>query len=400
MSEYDFTQNEYDFTNGDDVGSGNPNVWGNIDEAKIQNELNGLISRINEVSSYIQKFVYNCDYEKMAKLYQNMWTNDLSPGGWLQSFYSSNKADLDKYAKGNSRPSYYFDMTDADQKKYDAASKYYADISYIVPVAEQIRIAMMPLPLQNGYMFQRFVMNFTEAGFMEELYHKINSDIKEVSELINSSWTYFESRADKSKRYYESNYRTMAKDALNRGYRQARIQDHQFNLETTKARDSFTARSDGSYTVNPSVLAQMKVLDKYTEQVAYTENIEDGMNKTIEPLRNVKSTLLPVADKNCTDKQCHALVEALYTLCDKVMEFASDCKNVYQRFKDRDDESPYIYMRPLPAFSSMQRKYSLEPISSDPWHDGTRFYALYQNAADSLTQHCREFVQREHPELK
>ena len=39
---------EYDFTNGEEVGSGNPNLWGNIDEAQIQNELTGLISRLNE----------------------------------------------------------------------------------------------------------------------------------------------------------------------------------------------------------------------------------------------------------------------------------------------------------------------------------------------------------------
>lgn len=391
---------EYDFTNGEEVGSGNPNLWGSIDEAQIQNELTGLISRLNETSTYLQKFVYYNDYDKMNKLYQNTWNNDLNPGGWLQSFYNSNKADMGKYAAGNSRPSYYFDMSDADQKAFDTAAKYYADISHIVPAAEAIRVTMMQLPLLDGFMFQRFVLNFTEAGFMEDLYHKINSDIKEVSELINSSWTYFESRADNSKRFYENNKRDMAKDALNRGYRQARIKDHQFNLEVTKARDSFTARSDGSYSVNPSVLAQMKVLDKYTEQVAYTNNIEEGMDKTIEPLRNVKSTLLPLADKNCHDKQCLALVSALYTLCDRVMEFALDSKNVYKRFKDRDDESPYIFMRPLPVFSSMSAKYSLAPISNDPWHDGTRYYSLYMDAADSLTQHCREFVQREHPELK
>ncbi len=391
---------EYDFTNGEQVGNGNPNAWGNIDAKTIQNELGELTARINEATSYLDKFVYYGDYEKMSKLYQNLWADHIGPGGWLQSFYNSNKADMDKYASGNSRPSYYFDMPEADQKAFDVAADYYNDISHLVPVAEALRVAMMEMPLLDGYMFQRFVLNFTEAGFMESLYHKINDDIREISQLINNSWTYFESRADYSRRFYESNYRTMAKGDLNRGYRQARIKDHQFNLEASSARDSFVARSDGTYSVSPSVLAEMKVLDKYTEQVAYTENIEDKMEKTMNAIRTINSTSLPIAFKNCRDKQCMGVAEALSKLAEMVFEFASTSKNVYKRFKDRDDESPYIFMRPLPALSSMQAKYSLVPISNDPWHDGTRYYTLYQNAADALSQHCREFVQREHPELK
>ena len=392
--------NEYDFTDGEDIGAENPNAWGNINAAKIQSELTGLISRINETAVYLDKFVYNCDYEKMNKLYTNMYTSDLAPGGWLQSFYNTNHDDMDKYAGTNTRPNYYFEMSDADQKAFDVAIDYYADISYLVQAAEKMRVAMMKLPLLQGYTFQRFVLNFTEAGFMEDTFHKINSDIKEISELINNSWTYFESRATRAKKYYENNYRSMSKSDLNRGYRQARIQDHQFHLEASRARDSFVARTDGTYTVHPAVLTRMEILDKYTERVAYTENIEEGMDKVMDGLRNVVSTILPVVVKNCSDKQCSALADGLYHLCDKVIEFASTSKNVYRRFKERDDESPYIFMKPLPVFSSMQPKYSLEPITSDPWHNGTSYCVLYRMAAQALSQHCREFVQREHPELK
>lgn len=49
----------------------------------------------------------------------------------------------------------------------------------------------------------------------------------------------------------------------------------------------------------------------------------------------------------------------------------------------------------------MNGKYSLYPITTDPWHDGTSFYKLYQNAAASLGEHCYDYVYNHgSPELR
>ncbi|MBQ3272088.1 MAG: hypothetical protein IJH44_02420 [Solobacterium sp.] len=366
-------------------------LWMNLDEGLLNNEITGLTSRINNVTTLLKNMVEASDYDNTNGFFSALWMNDLGVSGFIPSFFRSND-ELEQHKNGATRPTWYHDLTPEHQRTFDLAVHYYRDCEWLLPVLEELRKLMMLYPLKTGFQLQRLTKNCLEAGFDENQYAKIDSDMKEVAAFLKKSWDSLERNASRSASYYEQNYRTKGKDELMHGYRLARIADYQAQFKATRAYDSFLEYADGSYGIRSAVIAKMKVLDKYTEKIAQIEHLEDDTKTAIESARKITSELLPAAYKNCYLKNMQALTNSLSSLIDTLYHFADDTLNMFLQYKDRDTEAPYCYMRKLSAFGEMDGRYGLTPQTSDPWHDGTQFFNLYNMAALALSDHSEDFI--------
>ena len=369
-------------------------LWMNLDEGQLNNEITGLTSRINNVTTLVNRMVEASDYDNTDNFFSALWMNDFGVSGFIPDFIRNNKDMLEQHKQGTSRPNWFHDLTPEHQHTYDIAIHYYKDCQYIAPVLEEMRKLMMLYPLKTGFQLQRLTANCLEAGFDDYQYAKIDNDMKEVAAFLKRSWDNMERYATRSASYYEQNYRTKGKDELARGYHLARIADYQAQFKATRAYDSFLEYADGSYGIKSAVLAKMKVLDKYTEKIAQIEHLEDDAKTAIEQVRKVVNEILPEANKNCYLKNMQQLAYSLNSLADTLFHFADDTLNMFLRYKERDTDAPYCYMRKLSAFSEMNGNYGLTPQTSDPWHDGTQFFNLYNMAALALSDHSEDFVYR------
>ena len=64
-------------------GGGDIYYWENIDENWVKSEIQGLVTRINNVSTLIDKVVYDNNFEKADKEFGDLWMNDLGASGLL-----------------------------------------------------------------------------------------------------------------------------------------------------------------------------------------------------------------------------------------------------------------------------------------------------------------------------
>ena len=389
------TTNEYDFTNEQDLA---PDSWENINADQVKSTLNDLARRIETVAGLLEKMVVNNDYDKTSKEFDKLWMNDLGAGGFVTSFYNTNTSTFSEFRNAGMAPPWYSTLTPEKKKAFDTAQQYFIDAHWFVKPMEEIREIMMLLPIKNAFRFMRLTLNLDELGFSEELYHKINQDVLDVTSITNKSWVVLESHAYQATRYYQQNGGTMSRDRLNEGYRQARMKDHQLEVDSYRLKDRFIAHSNGTYTVEPGFLADMKVLDKYTEQIALLDNIEEGMKDTLSRCPRVIETLNEVR-KNVQTGNFLVVADALIVLNRALIDYCEGGLNVWTCYKNRDTDAPYCFIRKLPAYSNMTGYYGFSPITSDPWLDGTRFYDLYLCAAKALSSHCKDFMRRGHSEL-
>ena len=381
-------------------GGGDIYYWENIDENWVKSEVQGLVTRMNNVSALIERVVYDNNFEKADKEFGDLWMNDLGASGWISYYLNTNADHFDPFIKKNAYPSWYGAATPEQKKNYDIARKYYVESSHIQKPMEELRKIMMLLRFKEAFTYMRITQNFDEAGFGEELYNRINNDMLGVSNLINQSWDAFERGAISSERFYNDNAGGLSKSDMVTGYRKARMKDYQLALDAMKLNASFDVRSDGSVTVKPDILAQTQVIDKFTERIASLSNIEDDMKKTMEDCRKFSESRNAAA-KELSSPLFIGLLDALDRLKESIYEYCEGGLNVYTCYKDHDTDQPYLFVRPLPAFGSMKSAYGFGPISGDPWKDGTYFQKLYREAAYALSAHCKEAVYNHgHPELR
>ena len=377
-----------------------PNSWESLDENMIKTEINGLATRIINVTKLLERMVYNNDFDKTQQDFDKLWMEDFGANGFVPAFFNVNEGTFGKFKDESSAPPWYGNLSAEEKKAFDTSQHYFSDDEALVKPMAALRQIMMLLPLKNSFKFMRITLNFDEAGYNEDLYHKIDDDMMELSDLFNKSWDVLESHAYNSKRYFEENYKKLDKSSLNNGYRQARLKDYIAELETSKLRGRFISRGNGKFSVDSGFLADMKVIDKYTMQIASLDNIESDMKETIENCKKLAATLNETV-KVLKTAHYLALADNLSQLNHGIMDYAEGGLNVWNCYKNRDTDSPYCFVRKLPAFGKMSGKYSLYPLSTDPWHDGTDFYRLYQNAAESLGDHCYDYVYNHgQPELR
>ena len=234
-------------------------------------------------------------------------------------------------------------------------------------------------------------MNFEDAGFSEDMFHEINDDVSRVSELLNKSWSYMENQAMRAKEYYQQNAGRVSPDQLKSGYRQARIRDYQTLVEAYKLDRHFLKRSDGTFSVDSSWMADMKVIDKYTLQVSIVINISDVLKKILEAVPKISASLNE-SWKQVKENRFLSLVEALSNLNIAINSYCEAALNVWTNFKERDNDAPYCFVKVLPAYSSFQSAYGFEAYTADPWQYGSNYYKIYQSAVSALNSHSQKFI--------
>ncbi len=381
---------EYDFTGGEELAA-EPQSWENLNEGIIKNEIGGLISRLNHVSALVEGMAVKNDYEKTSQEFENLWYSDLSASGWIQSFLNANKGVMAELRHDSVRPGWYPGMSPDRQKNFDAALQYYKDFTKLSGTFNALRQMMMLYPLKGGFRFQRVTLNFYDADFNEDLYQKINSDMEEVNNLLRMSWDGLERNAYTSQRYYQEKSGKVSMDELVKGYRQARVSDYQRMVQAFRSPVSFTPRSDGTFSVRPDILAKANVIDKYTREVSVLDGIGDDTKRAMEECTDLLNGINQVYAE-IKSPVTLSLIDALRTLIRTLNEFAETSLHVFTSFKDRDTEAPYCFVRKLPVYSEMNGAYSFSPVTTDPWHEGTSFYTLYQSAVRALNEHCRDFA--------
>ena len=381
-------------------GGGDIYYWENIDENWVKSEIQGLVTRISNVSTLLDKVVYDNNFEKTDKEYGDLWMNDLGASGWVSYYVNTNSDNFEPFIRKNTYPSWYGTSTPEQKKNYDMARKVFAESSHVLKPMEELRKLMMLLPLKAAFTYMRITLNFDEAGLGEALYSRINKDMLGVSQVLNQSWDTFERTAYASQRFYNENGGKLSRSDMISGYRKARMRDYQTGLESLKLNASFDVRSDGSVSAKPDILAETQVIDMFTEKIASLSNIEDDMKKTMDDCAKLSATLNAAA-KELSTPYFLSLLDALYHLKDKIYDYCEGGLNVYTCYKNHDDDQPYLFVKPLPAFGSIKSAYGFGPISGDPWKDGTQFNKLYRDAAYALSAHCREAVfNHGHPELR
>ena len=365
--------------------------WQNLDEGSLRTDLNALIGRINEVTKLLDSVVAYGNYDETEKAFESLYVNDLGPAGWVQNFYNLNWRELGEYRGKGYAPPWYGNLS-ADQKKsFDAAMAYFEDAYQVIKPMNELRDNMILLPLEMSYKLMRAYMNFEEAGFTEDMFHDINEDVSRVNELLNKSWSYMENQAMRAKEYYQQNAGRVSRDQLKSGYRQARIRDYQTLVEAYKLDKHFLKRSDGTFSVDSSWMADMKVIDKYTLQVSVVTKIDEVMKKIRDNVPKISADLNE-AWKQVKENRFFALIEALSNLNVTISSYCEGAINVWTNFKDRDNDAPYCFVKILPAYSSFQSAYGFEAYTADPWHYGSSYYKIYQSAVNALNSHSQKFI--------
>ena len=76
-----------------------------------------------------------------------------------------------------------------------------------------------------------------------------------------------------------------------------------------------------------------------------------------------------------------------------IKDYCDLALKVYKRYKDRDIEAPFCFLRKPGANSAIRPKYGFEPVDADPLDSGSRYEKMYLSAANALSMHCLEFSQ-------
>ena len=271
---------------------------------------------------------------------------------------------------------------------FDESHHYYLSVKYLVKPVEMMDKVMLEMDLENAFKFMRYTLNFDEAGYDREMYDKIIGDSLNVAELVNANWKGLEASTPATRRYVDEHLDDTWNQTVINGYGQARLKDYNFQVEARRLNEHFISRSDYTYTVNTQWLADMRIIDRYTTLISILPSIEDNMKKVQEDLCKVSDILNPLYGKIKEGTEAFQVLEALYTLKDKMYEFTVGGLNVFSCYKKRDNDAPYCFVKMLPSF---QGGYGFERPSTDPWEVGSNYKGLYEQAARALSQHCSEF---------
>ena len=380
-------------------------LWENLDEKTLEWEISFTNTHISDFANHLARMVADNDYENTLQMCKNLWLQDLYHDSWIYKFHQTNREYFSKYMTNHTKPTWYADLPVDKKKAYDTVMTYYTDTFYLLQIMDvmfDMVTALDPM-LNYGFRLQRIKMNFDEANLNETLYEKIGLDMADVSRHLNQSWDSMERDAHRAEIYYRDNAgRSSSKDSLNRGYRQERIKDYQDSIKRCHIYDSIVDNGNGTFSVKPGVMATMKAIYKYTGKVAQLDDFEDRMKKVNEKCKNLLTVELPKGLKDCKTFACRGVIAACMSLCEKAQEFCEVSLEMYDKFKEGDDDAPYCFMKTPDTFSSLKSNYSFGLYNwYDPWGTGANYVIMYENAVKSLNDHCRDFVYNHgHQELK
>ena len=374
-----------DFTNDEGL---NFTAWENLDAKQIAQELTGLTSRIRKVTTLLDKMVYNNDYDNTEKEYRNLYLTDFGASGFVPLFINNNKDAFGKYTEESSCPPWYSGLSVDKKKLYDESHRYYIDLAKLIKPIELLGRLMMGMQLKDSFQFMRTTLNFDEAGYDRDVFLDIREDCRNISTLLNRNWVSLENDAIAARNYVDQHRDDNWTNNVIKEYGQARLRDYRAEMGTYKITKHFTCNDNCKVTVNPAWATDMSVIDRYTIKISCLPNIEDNMKKTQEQIAKVSEALSPLY-YNIKSSEAITLMDALYKLKDTIYDYTVGGLNVWTCYKNRDDDAPYCFVKPMPTF---QGAFGFEPITEDPWHSGTFYASLYRKAAEALSYQCEDFV--------
>ena len=371
----------------------NADDWDKITEPEIVAEMNLITQQIEKFANELEKMIKNNDYDTVRELLGSLMSSRLGENGWIGKFMETNRGVLPKDTSDNSRPAY-VNANPELIKQYDMVARYYKDLLFTYPARRDLMELLKELKLMDGFIVKRLTDNFNEAGFDEDIYRKINGEIRDVYERVTLGFDHWEYLADRAERYYQENFGKIPNNKLNEQYRKLRMQAY---LDDVKRQpfftNSFMVDSSGNFSVKPAIYARMHTIDGYTEVAALMENIESAMNKTIDDCKKIYDDSIHRYDQGLIKtKAGTALIGALHWMQDKISWFAYECLTEYKAYKKPEDKAPYCFMKKLAVLDQIQGQAWMHPDNRDPRIAGTHYRDLYEQAANALKKHLMNFV--------
>lgn len=386
MTEY----NEYDFT-GEDAGIYDFS-WENVTESLAAGELANLNNMMFNVANLVEHMCYNSDYSNTSVAFADLRDKEIGRNSWIQEYYYANQGTFEKCMKGD-KPSWYHELSLDKQKTFDLALSYQKDASQLVKPLDQMMLLMFKVPLLDSYRVVRLTMTLDDMGFDDEYWEKINTDLIAVSDMLNKTDSALEMSC---KQYYKENHGKVSNNDLLDGYRIARRKDYitSFKAFCARAQDSFRVNEAGHFSVDLNAVLLVRTLDQYTSKVAEAlkENIQSTLEGCLDECSKLDAVLKSRDEKLETDL-FRTTITALDTLNTAIKDYCDLALTVYKRYKDGDNDAPFVFMKKPSANSSIRPKYGFEPVTNDPLDNGSRYEKMYVSAANALTQHCLEFSQ-------
>jgi len=380
-----------DFTNNQD-SEVKYELWENTSKEMFNAELSALNTSVSTLAQQIAGVVEHNDYEETAELRDRLIDGDLGSDGWLARFYNANSGTFPDGVRTMSRPSWVDSLPAEKQKTYETALSFHQDAKILLDAFAQVELIFRYLPLEDAFRIQRLKLNFEDVDMNESVYDKVNKDTLAISELINSSWSSLEEKARRSRVLYQDSHGILSKDAFEKEYRRERSRDYQDIVKGYSVYERLYDRGDGTFSNRSDWIADMKIIDKYTQQVAIIKNLDTALEKALNECKGFTERDVPAMTKNLKNEYSRHLSAALQNLVEKTTVFASTALEDYKKFRSGDSEAPYCFMKKLPSLSSVKSNYSFDPSRDEPTQYGTSYYEIYQFGRVSINTHSKEFV--------
>jgi hypothetical protein len=389
----------YDFTEDDEEiiaqreDAKRAEQWENLTEKAMAGAMNGLNTKVCACTLQLARMINENDYVKTKDMLDALAMKDLSSEGWLSSFYETNKEAFLGYVPGKTHPTWYDGLSAETKKTYDIGLQYYTDVKKVVIVSTSLYVLLCHLRLDDGFKLIRVKENFESAGFDENLYKRIENDVQRISNLLNRDWNELENYAQKSRKYLDDNLSKLTRLELKKGYAAARLEDFSTLFKNSGLADSFIAGSDGQhFSPRPDILTKAKVIDRYTNKIAWTKDLKEPMQQTINECNRIRTEEIADAEKNCKTQAAQFLLAAFDELLKAVIDFAEMVMDTYVNFKEGNSMAPYCFMKKMSSFSTAKPKYAFDPVVTDPWDGGTYIEDVYKSAADAIGSQARLFA--------
>ncbi len=380
--------------------------WKKITEEEIQVEFTKFANEIDAFQNQLQDMVYDAAFDKTNQMLMNLCSTTIGLDSWLYKFHQRNAGQFPRATHENTKPSYIASDPELS-KKYDMVVGYYKDVQVLVMICNDVRKVLMELQLQQAYDCLMAKENFEDAGFGEDLWRKIDGEIREVWERVDLAFKHWEYLANPAEEYYQRNIKKvekkqMKKEDLNKEYRKIRLKNYLDDVKRwTFYVNSFLVDDAGNFSVKPATLTRMSVLDDYSATVVELNYIENNMKKTIEAVDRIYNQDIKPFEPTMRTKSGRTAMNAIRIMDDRVKEFAQEALECYWNFRKPADEEPYCILKKLDVLDEIKGTAWLNPDREPPVEDGTEYEDLYRQAAKALTTHCKNFVYYQgHQELR
>ena len=389
----DEQDNALNFTDGADVYDFS---WEIMTEDVVNGEIQYLDKQISNVAKMLNDVKSYNNYEAVSKAFYDLINEQLGANSVVQQYYSANKSYFEPYLNNDSKPSGFYDMPVEKQKLFRFALECQRDASQCLKPLDEIRLLMLNVPLINLFKIIQATMNLEDAGFDEALYEEIDTDIKDISALIDRNWTAMENIADRlAYQYFNENNGKMDHDKLRAGYREKRLWDYRMAFEAycSKSVKNFKCNEYCAFSADLQYLVSLQIIDEYMEVVA--EALKDDLIGKLENCRTESKKLTAVINsryKNCSTDPFQRVLINLGTLNRNLSELMKFALDIAKNYKDKISAAPYCFMSKPPACNSATTKYGFKQFNSDPLSNGTNYMQIMKSAQDALTRHCYDYV--------